>query len=204
MLISIACPWARDFCLLARYSDQLRMIPVGYMAKRVGRKPVWLEADQVVDIYSVSSCVSEDFADYIHYWKHNGYWFFDSPEIIKNLAKENSIQLEGTSLFYYEVHEMEFDGESWHPFAPEPSFPTSIVSPSRKQLEGFDVVTFNARSSPECSPLSCNSLARGLRTNAHCLFACFDEAETNIKNGVFIHSEPGPCRIFSVYSVDWN
>jgi hypothetical protein len=92
------------------------MIPVGYMAKRVCTKPVWLEAGQVVDIYSISNCISEAFADYIDYWKHNGYLFFDSPEIIKDLAKENSIPLEGTSLFYYEVHETEFDGERWHPY----------------------------------------------------------------------------------------
>ena len=179
------------------------MIPVGYMAKRVCTKPVWLEAGQVVDIYSISNCISEAFADYIDYWKHNGYWFFDSPEIIKNLAKENSIPLEGTSLFYYEVHETEFDRERWHPFAPEPSFPTDVVTPARKRLEGFDVVTFYARSSPECSPLSCNSLAKAVRTNDHCLFASFEEAETNIKNGAFIRCEPGPYRIFSVYSVDW-
>jgi hypothetical protein len=56
------------------------MIPVGYMAKRVLRKPDWLPAPQVIDIYSVSNCHSENFADYIPYWKHNGYWFFDSPE----------------------------------------------------------------------------------------------------------------------------
>ena len=54
---------------------------------------------QVVDIYSVSSCQCENFADYIPFWKHNGYWFFDSPEIIKNIARDNAIQLEGTSLY---------------------------------------------------------------------------------------------------------
>jgi hypothetical protein len=179
------------------------MIPVGYMAKRVSKKPDWLDAPQVIDIFSVSSCVSEDFADYIDYWKHNGYWFFDSPEIIKSIAKENSIQLEGASLFYYEVYEREFDGEGWHPYAPaEPSFPTEVVQPSRKQLVGFDVVTFSARTSPECSPLSCNSLAKDLLTNDHCLIPSFDEAETNINNGLFTKCEPGPYRIFSVYSVD--
>ena len=65
------------------------MIPVGYMAKRVTKKPDWLKADTVHDVYSVTNCLSKDFADYINYWKHNGYWFFDSPEIIQNLAREN-------------------------------------------------------------------------------------------------------------------
>jgi hypothetical protein len=66
------------------------MIPVGYMAKRVKMKPEWLQAPHVVDIYSVSNCQCENFADYIPFWKHNGYWFFDSPEIIKSVAKRAS------------------------------------------------------------------------------------------------------------------
>ena len=45
----------------------------------------WIKAERVSDIYSVSGCVSKNFADYINYWKHNGYWFFDSPRIIQLL-----------------------------------------------------------------------------------------------------------------------
>ena len=174
------------------------------MAKRVCKRPQWLKAPGVVDVYSVSNCNCENFADYIPYWKHNGFWLFDSPEVIKNVATEHSIQLEATALFYYEAHEMEFDGERWSPWSPEPSFPTNVVVPSRKQLEGFDVVNFTARTSPECSGLSCSSLAEELRTNAHCRFDSFDEAETNVSNGAFNQSEPGPYRIFSVYSVTWS
>ena len=179
------------------------MIPVGYMAKRVGKKPDRFRAPHVVDIYSVSNCHCEDFADYIKYWKHNGFWFFDSPEIIRDVAKQNSISLEGTSLFYYEAHEMEFDGERWGPWSPEPSFPTNVVLPSGKQLEGFDVVNFTARTSPECSGLSCSSLAAELHTNSHCLFPSFDEAEKGLNDGKFENAEPGPFRIFALYSVDW-
>jgi hypothetical protein len=180
------------------------MIPVGYMAKYVGRRPDWLQAPQVVDIYSVSSCGARDFADYIKFWKHNGYWFFDSPDIIRRVAAENAIPLEGTSVFYYEVYEMEFDGEAWQPFSPEPSFPTQVVPPRTKQLEGFDVVNFTARTSPECSGLCCSSLAEHLPVNAHCLFASFENAKTSVDDGEFDESEPGPYRIFSVYSVDWS
>ena len=38
------------------------MIPAGYMAKRV-ETPVGFHADGVLDVYSVSNCVNEDFAD---------------------------------------------------------------------------------------------------------------------------------------------
>lgn len=48
------------------------MIPAGYMAKRV-QKLEGFNVDRIADVYSVSSCVNDKFADYIDYWKHNGY-----------------------------------------------------------------------------------------------------------------------------------
>jgi hypothetical protein len=179
------------------------MIPVGYMAKRISGSPDWLKALQVADIYSVSSCVSDDFADYINFWKHNGYWLFDSPEIIRSVAFENSISLDGAKLFYYEAYEMEFTGNDWQQFFSEPSIPTDVLPPVEKTLEGFDVVTFSARNSPECSPLSCNGLAQTIPTNAHCLIDTFEQAKAALDKGQFNNSEPGPYRIFAVYSVDW-
>jgi hypothetical protein len=38
--------------------------------------------------------------------------------------------------------------------------------------------------------LSCNGLAENLHTNAHCLFDCFNEAETSINTGKFTEFEP--------------
>jgi len=180
------------------------MIPAGYLAKRVCMKPDWLQANQVSDIYSVSDCMSKDFADYVDYWKHNGFWLFNSPEVIQDIAHENSIDLSGTTLFYYEVYEKEFDGETWHPYEPDSSFKTSVVVPVDKHLDGFDVVTFSCRNLPECSPLSCNHLAQELPTNSHCLFHSFEDAEMNVTKGRFNDTEPGPYRIFSVYSLNWS
>ena len=62
------------------------MVPAGYMAKRVHKKADWLEAAGVTDIYSMSGCISPDFADYIDYWKHNGFWLFNSTELIREIA----------------------------------------------------------------------------------------------------------------------
>ncbi len=44
------------------------MIPVGYMYKTISIKSDWLKTNQVLDIYSVSGCVSEDFSDWINYY----------------------------------------------------------------------------------------------------------------------------------------
>ena len=179
------------------------MYPAGYLAKQVSVRPDWLKAHRVTDIYSVSGCVSQDFADYVKFWKHNGFWLFDSPEVIQNIAHEKSIDLAGSTLFYYEVYEKEFDGETWRAFEPDPSFTTSVVVPTDFNFEGFDVVTFSNRNLPECSPLSCNHLAQEIPTNLHCLLSSFDEAEAYVSKGIFNGTEPGPYRIFSVSSVKW-
>lgn len=181
------------------------MIPVGYMAKRVTVRPEWIGAERVTDIYSVSGCISKDFADYINYWKHNGYWFFDSPQIISELAQQHSIDLTGTRLFFYEVYEREFDDTQgqWVIFQPEPSFKTQVVTPTEKVLEGYDVVTFSVRTSAECSPLSCNSLATEVETNQHCLLPSLERARQLLEEGKFEKTEPGPYRVFAVYSTEW-
>jgi hypothetical protein len=182
------------------------MIPAGYMAKKVRSRPEWLKAELVIDVCSVSSCVSNDFADYIKYWKHNGYWFFDSPDTILQLSATESIDLTGTSLFYYEVYELEFveDDGQWTPFRAEPSITTHVVEPRRKILEGYDVVTFSVGTSAECSPLSCNSLATEVETNQHCLLSSLEVARQLLEQGRCKNTEPGPYRIFAVYSSDWS
>lgn len=180
-----------------------RMTPIGYLYKRVARRPHWIRAEQVDDIYSLSGCVSEVFADYIQYWRHNGYWLFDSPHVMEDLARENGIPLGDLQLFFYEVYELEYNDsdKQWQSFVPEASFGTNVEAPRKRRLEGFDVTTYSVHTSPECSPLSCNSLAETIRTNRHCLFETFDEARKAIEAGLFDNSEPGPFRITAVYSV---
>ena len=174
------------------------MIPAGYMVKRVVRRPDWLKANGVEDIYSVSGCISKDFADYIKFWKHNGYWLFDSPEVIEQVAQEHSIDLAGTMMFYYEVYEREFDDEKelWCPHQSDQSFATNIRLSEHKTLAGFDIV------SSDCSPLSCNSLANEIQTNSHCLVPNFETTKQLVETGRFNNSEPGPYRIFAVYTLE--
>jgi hypothetical protein len=182
------------------------MIPIGYMAKRSCKKPKGFEMPHITDLFSVSDCVNDNFPgdiDYCTYWKHNGYWFFDSPEAIQAVAQENSIDLEGSSLFYYEAHELELAESGWRLFPAEPALTTDIQQPYLKHLEGFDVVSFEVGTSPDHSPLSCNGLAGEVQTNSHCLFDSFAEAETNLNAGKFNDCDPGPYRIFAVYSVEW-
>ena len=179
------------------------MIPIGYLYKRVVLRPDWLAAEKVCDIYSASGCISHNFADYIKFWKHNGYWLFDSPGILAQLASEQNLDLGGQTLFYYEAYEYEFDDKSssWVKFEPVPGFQTEIVMPTEKHLHGFDVSTFSCGNKPECSPLSCNYLAKKLAVNSHCLFDTFEDAKDALVRGEFQDSEPGPYRILAVYTL---
>jgi hypothetical protein len=179
------------------------MIPVGYMAKQVAIKPDWLRTDRVRDIYSVSDCISDDFADYINFWKHNGFWLFNSPRIIVELAAENKISLDGVKFFYYEVYEYQCyeDDPTWETFEPEASFTTHVEVPKQTYLEGYDIVSFYTQNAPEHSYLSCNRMAETVNVNAHCLIPTFEEARQLLDNKTFEHCEPGPCRIFAVYSL---
>jgi hypothetical protein len=179
------------------------MIPAGYMLKHVLPRPSWIKTAAVSDIFSVSSCCSKDFADYIKYWRHNGYWLFNRPADMDEIAASERADRSMLKLFYYEVYECEFDEfeKAWSAFDPEKSCETSVVKPNTAKLEGFDVVSFSTGNNPECSPLSCNSLADVMPVNQHCLFASFAEAKEALEVGKFIDADPGPYRIFAVYSV---
>ena len=179
------------------------MTPLGYMMKHVVKRPDWLKQPKVEDIFSVG-CMSNDFCKWIDEWKHNGYWFFDTPEIIYDIARKLNVNLDKMMLFYYEAFEKQYNGDTrqWESFAPEPSFPLCVEPPPRKILHGYDVVTYYVNTYAECSPLSCNALTDEIPTNSHCLLDDLDIAKTLLETGAFNNSEPGPYRIIAVYTLE--
>ena len=103
------------------------MIPVGYMYKEVCSKPDWLKTDAVVDIYSVSDCVSSDFNE----WERNGYGLFDSPQIMEGKAKQKSIDLSEMKLFFYKASDKQWDEneQKWEDYQPKNIFKTDVQLP---------------------------------------------------------------------------
>jgi hypothetical protein len=181
------------------------VIPAGYLYKQVAARPDWLgKPDLPQHIYSMSSHISRDFAEYVDLWRHNGFWLFDRPEIIEEIAAELGIGLGGLTCFYYEEHDLQYDmeGGRWLPVKPEEDMPTAVERPVHSTLEGYDIVTFSMGNSPECSPLSCNAMAAEVPVNEKCLFDDFDDARRALESGLFRNAEPGPCRIVAVHTVD--
>lgn len=179
------------------------MIPAGYLYKLVSPQTEWLKRSGISDIFSLSNCISKDFLDYVQFWQHNGYWLFNTPEDMKALALQQGTDLCQATLFYYEAYEREYDKDtgSWSPSLPEPTFLTEVRPPEKKSLQGFDVVCCERDTSPGCSPLSCNGIANEIAVNGHCLFDSLDQAKRALETGKFEKSEPGPYRIFAVYTV---
>jgi hypothetical protein len=180
------------------------MIPIGYMYKRVAVRPDWLGSAAAEDIHSVSGCISKNFVDDVVYRDCNGYGLFDSPEIMEDSAVAHGISLEGMTLFYYEAYEEEFDRDTkaWSTYAPGDFAPVNVSRINRGQIEGYDIASFSAGATPECSPLSCNSLAREIGVNRHCLLDAFDTARQAVESGKFDHAELGTLRIIAVYVLD--
>jgi hypothetical protein len=179
------------------------MTPAGYLYKRVAARPAWTgKARHIAEIHSVSSCISENFADYVQHLQHNGFWLFDSPNTMRAIAMAENVDLRALTLFYYEIYSLEFDQavRSWSAIVPDA--PVQVVPPTTKVFSGYDVCSFSQRNRPECSPLSCNRLCETLLVNRYCLFDSPDAAKAALDTGAFDRSEPGPFRIFAVFTVD--
>lgn len=178
------------------------MISVGFMGKLISPCPEWILKDSVQSVYSVSNCISSDFCEESGYNLRNHYWFFDSPQIIMSLSKAESISLGLLALLYYELYPKQYD-MGWQDLNEYMNITSQIAKPLGPSLLGYDVVSTSVGVVPECSPLSCNSLANELPVNKYCLFDTLSDAITSLENGEFDDSEPGPYKIFSVYSTQW-
>ena len=118
---------------------------------------------------------------------------------MRSIAESEGIDLQGMTVFYYEAEERQFDGEEWLPIEPEADYETHVRVPLKKTMEGFDIVTFCDGPNSH-SPLSCNSIAAEVATNEHCLLASKEEAEASLTGQMFADGEPGPYRIYAIYS----
>ena len=180
------------------------MIDLGYMAKRIVGRPDWLDVAAVREVYSVSDCVSENFCDYVGYWMHNGFWFFDTPAAIQAVADAEGVPLSDAELLYYRGHPRQYEGGGvWSEYSAEDGFRTEVEPPASARLLGYDVAAYSMQNAPECSPLSCNGLAARVDVNEHCLMRTLDYAIDRLQSGAFDGSEPGPYRIIAVYAVEW-
>ncbi len=103
-----------------RISDRLKvseggaqMIPAGYMYKSIRPRPDYIKAPNVIDIFSAGECSPEvsspNFCDYTKYFRHNGFGFFNNPEIMREVADLEGINLAPMSLLCWNSHNRDAD-----------------------------------------------------------------------------------------------
>ena len=209
-----SCPSGHDHIAdLQRSRYDTRMLPAGYLLKRVAPPPGWLdtETSHIKSVCSVADCVNDNVVDVQTAWQHNSFGLANAPSTLTALASQSGSDSEGSILFYYTGYEYElpsdgwtFDASQWRPRSPAPSSAVSDAveppSASNMKLLGYDVVVFEDYLSH--SPLTCNSVAKDLTVNEHCLLDSLEEALAAIDSGAFGGGcEEGIYTIFSVYRV---
>jgi hypothetical protein len=165
----------------------------GYFPKKVVPRPDWLEVPSVVEICSVSECMSPGPSDWIDQWKHNTEtWLFDTVEAAASVLPAG--ERDAFTIFGYRF----WDGEANEgDVRPLPSFASPPGPEPEFESLGFDAVGhwgtgFN------CSPLSCNHGASKLETNEHCLFKTAEAAIAGAKLFSSGGWEPGPYWVVEV------
>jgi hypothetical protein len=169
---------------------------IGYFPKRTVRRPDWLRAAGVEEVCSVSTCVSRGPGDWIQRWRHNALWVYDSPALAWSIVPEGSRH--ELDLYAYRMYPVEWVAGTPRPLA-MPALPDLEPLDASFERLGHDVVSRSAGTSFECSPLSCNSLAREHAVNRHCLI---EDAAGALRLAGEIErrgGEPGPYCVVEVW-----
>ena len=164
---------------------QLRL--AGYFPKYVTPRPEWLEAPGVLDICSVSRCVSKGPDGWIGKWLHNELAFFDTQELALQVVPPG----EPIGMFAYRISPIRFangEPESWQ----WPAI-SALAPPDNFRVLGFDAVSKSTDGMLEfeCSPLSCNGLAAEWKANSHCLLDTLEQATEAARRFSVEQPEPG-------------
>ncbi len=171
---------------------------VGYFPKITHPGTDWLGNESVLEICSVSHCISEGPDDWINQWKHNELGFYDSEEIAYQMIEENSSAFH---LYAYKMYPCScLQGETKAILIPHAISSNVADLSAHYEFLGYDIVTKSTTSFFECSPLSCNSAATEYPVNRYCLVSTKEVAHQVLseicEKGNY---EPGPYFLFEVY-----
>lgn len=171
---------------------------MGYFPKQIELRPEWLKASGVMDICSVSECVSQGPQDWIQLWRHNEWWLYSTiPDAISVIPQQEADRF---TLFAYQFESMIYHGGESTVFN-LPDFDIQPLPNTASSL-GFDVVSRSMDSTFECSPLSCNHMAEEITVNSHCLIDTLAKAREVAIQFSIEEPEPGPYFVAEIIQID--
>lgn len=191
---------------------------LGYRVKKVIPRPEWLTDQRVIDICSVSDCMSEPPANWIERWDFNAAGCYSTLEIaISTIPVADLLAYSAFAYFFYPV-EIDDVGcanpkSALDLFNADPEEFPSDPPPMNFVEIGFDVVNgppaqpatgpiTRSVSSFSCSPLSCNNLSREYNVNEHCLLKGYQDAVAAAQRFAASGAEPPPYYIVRVHRCD--
>jgi hypothetical protein len=175
----------------------MELAPGGYFPKRVVSTPPssWVSAPGVLEVCSVSDCLSRGPDGWIDHWLHNEIGFYPSPGVALQVIPTGA---EGFRLFSYRLLPARYRDGAEEPW----TWPDWDIEPPGPgyHSRGFDPVS---RSSDEnlgfeCSPLSCNDLAGEIGVNRYCLIDSLERAVAVARRFSVEQPEPGPYYVVEV------
>lgn len=151
---------------------------LGYLPKHLVPRPEWLECPSVELIASVSECMSPAPPDRISRWEHNHLGLYDSEALAMAIIPEDAL-VPYTLIAYAAAPTVFHDGQriDWNPWVNLETSPPVLDSAFDEHL-GFDIVGFSNGGFFECSPLSCNGVAKEIAVNRFCLVDDLERAMT--------------------------
>lgn len=158
----------------------------GYFAKTTALPKDCWTPPHVTEICSVSTCLTTP-VDWISKWRHNELGFFNTPA---------DARVEGFSLFAYRILPRVFRKEGAESLE-LPPLPVEPLGANWVSL-GFDAVSRSLSAFFECSPLSCNGMAREIAVNRFCLIDTLDAAIAAAQRFAIEQPEPGEYYVLEV------
>jgi hypothetical protein len=162
-------------------------ILIGYCAKKVEKRPEWLEASNLEGICSVSHCISRPPEAYWEWHPAlNAAWLYrNETDALGQFAPTEDPK--DFDLFAYRILPIGFgdEGEQLPLQEHELSAITQAAEQTAALPDDYDFLGYDCPNKAvvwgysgfDCSPLSCNSMSETIAVNRHCLI---DERERAI------------------------
>jgi hypothetical protein len=149
---------------------------LGYLPKRLVPRPDWLACPDVELVASVSECISRAPPDRIDHWKHNYVGLYDTEALARAIIPEDK-STEYTIFAYHALPVVFHDGRplEWNPWTNAETPPPELDGEFNEHLR-FDIVGYTQGGFFECSPLSCNGVAKNVAVNRFCLVDDLEQA----------------------------
>jgi hypothetical protein len=172
---------------------------IGYFPKKTMGKDSWFDKTAIVEVCSVSNCMSKGPENWSASWKHNDWGLYDTEDLAREIIRENP---ELFDMYAYKLFPMVFDGEN--------SDPMTIKRTASEDIVNFDFMGYDPVSREPGyiefghSPLSCNRGFEKYPVNRFCLLDHLEEAwritAEIAKDAKDERSwEPGPYYLCDVY-----